>query len=470
MFCECDVEVPWNSSRCHDSADERLCACTTGDASTEAKVMPLGERIVADPYVKRALDASSDPTCTTDVDAGGHPDVVALVRTATATLRRCGLVVIRNALDRSFMESFRVPFTEYARGLTNGTISVDGKTTHNEAFFIHKLSKKRWELLLPRSFASHELLGDEVLTSILSHFAILGPEYVLHSLGAAMSEAGSNDLHWHRDSAHPYATSGVAGADLPPHAATLLSPLLDVEPLHGRTEFCVGSHHLAGLTAPFAAVKDQKLESFLDSGACPPGLRKESPLLRVGDAIIFDYNTLHMAAGNDSPQLRSLLYLTFSRPWFKDTNNFDTAQADLRRRSGEPSEVGSAPVASAVGTPLDALPEHSRDELSRLTYRARFAQPYTVVPDHKHTAPAAAVLEDIADLFRPLSLAMKEQGFVLEDEDDEEGEEEGEEEEEVLVGEQECAAGSKDGQCAASPTSRDRCPLRTLFNTPMVTP
>ena len=128
--------------------------------------------------------------------------------------------------------------------------------------------------------------------------------------------------------------------------------------------------------------------------------------------------------------------------------------------------MGTAPLASAAGTPLGALADAAREELLRLTYQSRFAQPYAAKHE-KHAAPATDVLEDIKDLFRPLDMKMKEEGFLLEDEADEDEDEDEEEEEEEEEGEEETCVAGEDGQCAAPSKSR-RCPIGALFNAPMV--
>ena len=39
-----------------------------------------------------------------------------------------------------------------------------------------------------------------------------------------------------------------------------------------------------------------------------------------GDVLLFDYQVKHRGDTNRSPDLRSLLYLTYARKWYKDTN------------------------------------------------------------------------------------------------------------------------------------------------------
>ena len=48
------------------------------------------------------------------------------------------------------------------------------------------------------------------------------------------------------------------------------------------------------------------------------------PLVKAGQALIFDYRTRHRGLGNSSGDERPLLYLTYARPFWLDVYNFDT--------------------------------------------------------------------------------------------------------------------------------------------------
>ena len=41
-----------------------------------------------------------------------------------------------------------------------------------------------------------------------------------------------------------------------------------------------------------------------------------------GDAIVFDYRVVHRGLGNTGDARRPVLYLTSSRSWFRDAQNF----------------------------------------------------------------------------------------------------------------------------------------------------
>ena len=68
---------------------------------------------------------------------------------------------------------------------------------------------------------------------------------------------------------------------------------------------------------------------------------------RVGAAD----SLLHRGGANTSPRLRTLLYLTFARPWFKDVENWQEPPPDATAGEGATERV------VAAGTPPDALGE-----------------------------------------------------------------------------------------------------------------
>jgi ectoine hydroxylase-related dioxygenase (phytanoyl-CoA dioxygenase family) len=47
-----------------------------------------------------------------------------------------------------------------------------------------------------------------------------------------------------------------------------------------------------------------------------------APELQVGDVLLFDYRVLHRGKANRPNTNRSILVLTFSKPWYKDICNF----------------------------------------------------------------------------------------------------------------------------------------------------
>ena len=66
------------------------------------------------------------------------------------------------------------------------------------------------------------------------------------------------------------------------------------------------------------------LQEIDETGDCggwePPGI--VAPILRRGDAILYDQRTVHRGTANLSTETRPVLYLLFARPWYEETLNF----------------------------------------------------------------------------------------------------------------------------------------------------
>ena len=380
LGCSCDTSTVWSPANCKKHWPHRLCACAKDDVARRATAAVFGPpmdelRTLADDRVRRALAASADPMCNQSLavpaelrgggdggPSGASGASIAFAAEAAAVLRTCGHVLLRGALAPSFVREYRAALASHlhalhvSRGGSGGGIGgnasssgsagsggVGGPLQHR----LHRLHRGRWELLLSRAFAPHELLGGSVARAVLSHPSLLSPDLSLHSLGVALSEPGAPAQHWHRDAPFPlnWATSGDDGGggdgdggggapELPPFAATALVPLSDVGPEDGPTELCVGSHHTSGLSAAtsrlgttaaadaaFRAQAREQLAAGTQCGAAS-GLSVAAPSLLAGDLLLFDYATLHRGGANASPRLRPLLYVTYARPWYRDTGNW----------------------------------------------------------------------------------------------------------------------------------------------------
>ena len=267
---------------------------------------------------------------------------------AIEVLRKCRLVVLRNALDKECIQAYRKEMDDYLGGLHSGRVSPYGRTTHGEGGFYLERSPHRWEILLPRSHASKETIVHDSTMTILRDSRILSERMIVHSTGAVIAESGAVRGEWHRDDNYIFegsGASGIAGHDGPIYAVTMMTPMLNVTFDHGPTEFCMGTSHLTGLSET-PVVFDESLIAmdspyetmirFLQSHqACPPHAWR-APQLSMGDMVLFDYQIIHRGGANVSPDLRAMLYTTYSRSWFRDSN-FDLSmfQATTREGSGE---------------------------------------------------------------------------------------------------------------------------------------
>jgi len=201
--------------------------------------------------------------------------------------------------------------------------------------------------------------------------------------GLIFSYPGSCDQPWHQDGMPlfpelPGDQSAMLQASFPPYALNVFLPLEDddgsVE--RGPTEFLPGSHKwTSGLderlrlaTEPTSDGGDKKIDSDSETNGdsdknddCSDEDAIVAPVLKQGDALIYDYRVCHRGTANlfgklealkncsttdtngstaskkskkkkkprnddnddDIAGTRRILYLMYARPWFTDHVNFD---------------------------------------------------------------------------------------------------------------------------------------------------
>ena len=114
---------------------------------------------------------------------------------------------------------------------------------------------------------------------------------------------------WHKDGDHLFPEGDI---DAPPHAITVFVPLADLTVENGPTEFRLGSQ------------RRRRAEPEPE----PSGARAKRPRpdevavdCARGSALLFDYRVDHRGLANVSDRDRLVLFLGYSRPWFRDTKN-----------------------------------------------------------------------------------------------------------------------------------------------------
>ena len=258
-----------------------------------------------------------------------------------------------------------------------------------------QLDHKRWEVILPREFAHDDIIADGDVMDIVMDDRILGPDLVLHSLGSAIAEPGADAQRWHVDDDYLFAeagfdTSGIGGHDLPPYAITMMIPLLNMTSSHGPTEFCMGSSFLSGLNPRKIKLDDERLRSVVNayfrivdnddvSIPCP---YMRIPQLNFGDMLLFDYQIVHRGGANLSPDLRSVMYSTYSRRWYKDKNFSDNEEDDDEDDDDEQDE-------------------ETKELIKQLTRSARFGVPAKEFDIDEEPQEAGEGLEDIKEFLPP---------------------------------------------------------------------
>eukprot|EP00977_Amphora_coffeiformis_P010957 scaffold2595_cov158-Amphora_coffeaeformis.AAC.3 len=130
---------------------------------------------------------------------------------------------------------------------------------------------------------------------------ILGKDVVLIHKGVFLSMPGAETQNYHQDGVHL-----TTQYQKPCHAINVFVPLVDLKTKSGPTEFCLGSHILG---------QEDYDERFL-----------ETPLVKAGTPVIFDYRLGHRGLSNTSDTCRPILYCTYAAAAdgkeFRDSVNF----------------------------------------------------------------------------------------------------------------------------------------------------
>ena len=321
---------------------------------SSSNFIPMDLPNFADRHVTRFNDLSNDYDCIErELDIQDSSFDLA---EASLILSKCRLVVIRNFFPIELMLEYRTNFSNYLHLLHEGIFDhVNEKTTLGETGLTMPRGANRFEVVLPQYLRNHEVIANEKILEILSHKQVLGENMKASVIGGVVVEAGASVGYWHDDAPFPYEADafslyGVAGHDLPPTAVSVFFPLLNMTLEHGPTQFCIGSSHFHGLgpqpslqneslvdeNSAFAQMaKFMKTYSTSDDD-CPHDFMR-TPILQMGDVVLFDYSIVHRGMANKSPDLRAMQYLTYSRPWYREPNwltsiqNTGTATTTLTR-------------------------------------------------------------------------------------------------------------------------------------------
>lgn len=167
------------------------------------------------------------------------------------------------------------------------------------------LGDKRYMLTVELSgaFAEPDLYANPAILEILEE--ALGKDFVIDSYGIVLSLPGSKDQRLHHD-------GGLFGNQidriLPVYAITVVIPLIEMNTETGSTKVWPGTHR--------SVIRDAENQDLSNLTG------HIMPLVKEGSSIIWDYRTMHLGRENTSHTPRPILYITYCKPWFRDTGNF----------------------------------------------------------------------------------------------------------------------------------------------------
>ena len=156
---------------------------------------------------------------------------------------------------------------------------------------------------LDHSIFDQRIFANENLIEFL--YKLLGKSMILESFGIVFSLPGARHQGFHRDGSvlfDAYSVEGNASISgfLPPYAITLAIPLINIDEETGRTEIKSNTHRY----------REDNQTKLIKTN------------LKIGSALLWDFRTLHGGGENNSKKIRPIIYMTYSREWWRDCDNY----------------------------------------------------------------------------------------------------------------------------------------------------
>ena len=226
-----------------------------------------------------------------------------LIKQAAQLFRQHGSLLIENVFPLELVQAMRDEFHNRYEILPKDEIGNHCLGVGHERY--------KFTVSVETPFNDPELYASTRMLPILRE--ILGFDCVIHSFGAVCAFPGAEMQHFHKDHAPLYAEAGGLNAFLPPFCVRAHVPMIDLDEETGTTAMWSGSHREK------SGKENKELGDRVGDGVEGAYL----PYPKVGDCYLMDFRLGHRGTPNVSDRARTVLYMLYSRRWFKDHKNFD---------------------------------------------------------------------------------------------------------------------------------------------------
>ncbi|MBL8328383.1 MAG: phytanoyl-CoA dioxygenase family protein [Rubrivivax sp.] len=225
--------------------------------------------------------------------------------------RQQGAVQLDGVFSLSEMTRLQQAFERQQARYLNGQLPEDVLHVGNRRYML--------TMTLDSTFGAPTMVASGLFLPLMRE--LLGSECILSAYTAVVSLPGSADQGAHKDHTALFEEEGwQEGA--PTFAAQVILPLLE---MNERT----------GATAVYKGSQGVPLNTALEE------LPHQVPEVPLGSCLLVDYAVVHFGRGNRSDQVRPILNLVYSRPWFRDCRNYHL-QPPLRFAPGYLEEAEEA--------------------------------------------------------------------------------------------------------------------------------
>lgn len=219
----------------------------------------------------------------------------AVVAEAKEALTGPGIVILRHAVERKALE-------DAGQAVAENLCSVDASAAKRHGVRVGD-GRYMVTLNLNPPFDKPEIFASPPVLAVAR--ATLGVDVIINSLTVVIALPGAEAQRPHVDHRMLFPSEEAASMAAPPYALTVIVPLLDLTSSTGSTEVWPRGPHMA---------KPDLWHSKQPGSTVLP--------LALGDAGIIDYRVCHGGTANQGQVPRPILYIVYSRPWFRDSENF----------------------------------------------------------------------------------------------------------------------------------------------------
>jgi len=217
------------------------------------------------------------------------------VETARDALGGAGTLILRDSVDVEAVEAAHAAVVEDLCGLDLEALGRRGIRVGDKRYMV--------TLELEPPFDRPAIFASPPLVAVAR--AVLGAGVVINSFAVVIALPGAPAQRVHVDHEPLFPHDGAVSMSAPAYALTGIVPLLDLRESTGSTEVWPRGDAPA---VPDAWTEKQDGSTVLS--------------LAAGDAAFIDYRVCHGGTANPGLVPRPILYIVYSRPWFRDADNF----------------------------------------------------------------------------------------------------------------------------------------------------
>jgi len=225
-------------------------------------------------------------------------------------LHEMGVVAILDSVDLSRLDELKRAadnrILAFEEALERKYAHLVGGTASLAFAEVGSRGDHRFDLLLDPAESCVEGTDASWLPAVVK---LLGPTHN-RAVSVVYSDPGAPNQAWHADGQHLGHDAGWSpdGAPCPPYAICAFIPLVDLNADVGFTQFWPGSH------------AQSQLLGFGE--ACIALGQNADGVVRRGDAVLYDYRTLHRGMKNVSSSRRPVLQFLYSVPSYREVRNY----------------------------------------------------------------------------------------------------------------------------------------------------